>query len=137
MAINPTQTDTTKNGIRIKRFFNETAFNKSPKKGFPLSFSDNQKFIRSNTTGNTTAVAFERQDNINRIKEKISHKYFPFPLSLNFINEIKPDKKKKLYKISFLPDTQATDSTCIGCTANTAATRKDKVMFFLNRMKTR
>src|SRR5665647_2659935 len=89
--------------------------------------------IRIAMTGNTTAVAFERQARINRINASVSQIYF-LALSFKYLyHVIRPNKKKKLLRTSFLADIQATDSTCIGCTANKAATKNARIRFLLNR----
>jgi hypothetical protein len=89
--------------------------------------------IKIAIAGNTTADAFERQARTNKTYERASQKYF-FTLLFKYLyHEIRPDKKNKLLKTSFLAEIQATDSTCIGCTANKAATKNARIKFLVNR----
>ncbi len=63
----------------------------------------------------------------------MSHGYLRSGVIIYLIHEISPERKKKLLSTSFLADIQATDSTCIGWTAKTAATMKETIRSFLNR----
>jgi hypothetical protein len=114
IAINPKNSETAKNGNNNKIFLSENELKNAIKAGLEFSVLYIQKLIKISTAGNTTAVAFERHDKTNKRKEITSQKYLNLLAFLNIMYEIKPDKKKKLYKTSFLSDTQATDSTCMG-----------------------
>ena len=63
--------------------------------------------------------------------KKQYHSHFLFPVSKNFQYCINDNRKNNVYNTSFLSDTHATDSTCMGWMAKTRATKKAIHSFLL------
>jgi len=131
--MNPKSNETAKNGSNVSSVLEENIVCRKDLEEFPSSSLKVRYQIKIATMGNTTAVALERQARIKSANESVSQKYF-LALSFKYLyQKIRPDKKKKLLSTSFLPEIHATDSTCIGCTANKAATKNAKIKFLENR----
>src|SRR5439155_23008766 len=84
-----------------------------------------QKSSSAITTGNTTAIPFERQERTNRAKVARSHGHACRSRYRQYV--MHAERKKRQYSTSFRSEIHATDSTCMGWipkrSATTEATR--------------